>query len=63
MTFGDRQQERHGQITKEAAFKILDTFYANGENILDTANSSFLCPFLFRHLASNHSVCSVPCIA
>ncbi|KAK9427302.1 sterigmatocystin biosynthesis dehydrogenase stcV [Lipomyces doorenjongii] len=31
MTFGDQQQERYGEISKEVAFNVLDTFYANGE--------------------------------
>ncbi|CRG91354.1 hypothetical protein PISL3812_08402 [Talaromyces islandicus] len=39
MTFGDQQQERYGEITKDIAFDILDTFYANGGNFLDTASA------------------------
>ncbi|QSZ37114.1 hypothetical protein DSL72_009207 [Monilinia vaccinii-corymbosi] len=39
MTFGDRQQDRYGEITKQQAFEIMDTFYAQGGNFLDTANS------------------------
>ncbi|KAF5665004.1 sterigmatocystin biosynthesis dehydrogenase stcV [Fusarium heterosporum] len=38
MTFGDRQKERYGDITKEISFNILDHFYSNGGNFLDTAN-------------------------
>lgn len=38
MTFGDKQQEKYGKITKEAAFDILDHFYNNGGNFYDTAN-------------------------
>ncbi|KAL0936814.1 Norsolorinic acid reductase B [Colletotrichum truncatum] len=39
MTFGDQQQERYGEITKQTAFDILDKFYASGGNFLDTANA------------------------
>lgn len=38
MTFGDRQQDRYGEITKQTAIDILDNFYAKGGNFLDTAN-------------------------
>ncbi|KAB2576571.1 putative norsolorinic acid reductase protein [Lasiodiplodia theobromae] len=39
MTFGTSHQERYGEITKEEAFAILDTFYTNGGNFIDTANA------------------------
>ncbi|KAL2109597.1 hypothetical protein VUR80DRAFT_2271 [Thermomyces stellatus] len=39
MTFGSKQQERYGEITKEDAFEILDTFYAAGGNFIDTASA------------------------
>lgn len=39
MTFGDSQQERYGEITKEIAFKMLDHFYESGGNFIDTANA------------------------
>ncbi|KAG9661915.1 Aldo/keto reductase, partial [Aureobasidium melanogenum] len=38
MTFGDKQQEKYGKITKQAAFDIMDHFYKNGGNFFDTAN-------------------------
>jgi len=38
MTFGSSQQERYGEITKETAIQILDTFYAGGGNFIDTAS-------------------------
>lgn len=38
MTFGDTQQDRYGKITKDEVFNILDTFYSNGGNFIDTAN-------------------------
>lgn len=38
MTFGDTHQERYGETSKEQCFQILDTFYANGGNFIDTAN-------------------------
>ncbi|KAI3340747.1 Aldo/keto reductase [Ustulina deusta] len=39
MTFGDKQQERYGEISKGQCMQILDTFYANGGTFLDTANA------------------------
>ena len=39
MTFGTSHQERYGEITKEEAFAILNTFYNNGGNFIDTANA------------------------
>lgn len=39
MTFGDKQQERYGKITKKDAFDILDHFYSAGGNFIDTANA------------------------
>lgn len=38
MTFGSSHQERYGKITKETAFSIMDTYYDNGGNFIDTAN-------------------------
>ncbi|KAJ9649902.1 hypothetical protein H2198_010777 [Neophaeococcomyces mojaviensis] len=38
MTFGESQKDRYGEITKETAFNILDHFYSNGGNFIDTAN-------------------------
>uniref|UniRef100_A0A060T603 ARAD1B15708p n=1 Tax=Blastobotrys adeninivorans TaxID=409370 RepID=A0A060T603_BLAAD len=38
MTFGLSQSERYGQCSKEDAFGILDTFYSQGGNFIDTAN-------------------------
>ena len=38
MTFGDSHQERYGKMSKDAAFAIMDHFYDNGGNFIDTAN-------------------------
>ncbi|KAI9045187.1 putative NAD(P)-linked oxidoreductase [Aspergillus affinis] len=38
MMFGSSHQERYGEITKETAFSIMDTYYDNGGNFIDTAN-------------------------
>ncbi|KAF7541864.1 hypothetical protein G7054_g212 [Neopestalotiopsis clavispora] len=38
MTFGDQAQDKYGSITKKSAFDVLDTFYTNGGNFIDTAN-------------------------
>ncbi|KAF3397965.1 Norsolorinic acid reductase B [Penicillium rolfsii] len=38
MTFGERQKDRYGECSKEEAFAILDHFYSQGGNFLDTAN-------------------------
>jgi aryl-alcohol dehydrogenase-like predicted oxidoreductase len=38
MTFGLAHQERYGEMTKEAAFAIMDHYYDNGGNFIDTAN-------------------------
>lgn len=38
MTFGDAHSERYGVCDKETSFKILDTYYDQGGNFLDTAN-------------------------
>ncbi|KAI6841721.1 Norsolorinic acid reductase [Hortaea werneckii] len=38
MIFGDKQQERYGVMTKQAAFDMMDEFYNQGGNFLDTAN-------------------------
>jgi len=39
MTFGDSQNDRYGECSKEAAFAILDHFYSQGGNFVDTANT------------------------
>lgn len=39
MTFGGTHPEKYGQCSKEDAFAILDYFYDNGGNFLDTANA------------------------
>lgn len=38
MTFGDNQRDRYGECSKEDAFSILDHFYSQGGNFIDTAN-------------------------
>lgn len=38
MTFGDKQPETYGDITKETVMDILDRFYDEGGNFIDTAN-------------------------
>ncbi|KAI5297639.1 hypothetical protein KEM55_004440, partial [Ascosphaera atra] len=38
MTFGETHQARYGKITKETAIEIMDTYYDNGGNFIDTAN-------------------------
>jgi aryl-alcohol dehydrogenase-like predicted oxidoreductase len=38
MTFGDKQQEVYGEMTKQAALEILDYYYEQGGNFIDTAN-------------------------
>ncbi|KAL2820138.1 NADP-dependent oxidoreductase domain-containing protein [Aspergillus cavernicola] len=38
MTFGDQQQDRYGECSKEEASSILDHFYSEGGNFLDTSN-------------------------
>lgn len=40
MTFGEAQNERYGKLEhgKKTAFEILDTFYSQGGNFIDTAN-------------------------
>jgi hypothetical protein len=38
MTFRGTHPEKHGECSKEDAFAIMDHFYDNGENFLDTAN-------------------------
>lgn len=38
MTFGEKQSDRYGKCSKEEAFRILDHFYSQGGNFLDTAN-------------------------
>ena len=39
MNFGDTHKERYGECSKETAFDILDHFFENGGNFLDTANA------------------------
>ncbi|CAI7606269.1 unnamed protein product [Penicillium pancosmium] len=39
MNFGEGWKERLGECDKENSFKILDTFYENGGNFIDTANN------------------------
>jgi aryl-alcohol dehydrogenase-like predicted oxidoreductase len=39
MTFGDKQSERYGEVTQGAAFSIMDHFYKEGGNFIDTANA------------------------
>lgn len=39
MSFGESQKEFFGEITKATAFEILDTFYANGGNFIDTSSA------------------------
>ena len=39
MTFGTKDNERYGICSKESALQILDLFYAEGGNFIDTANT------------------------
>lgn len=39
MTFGESHQDRYGECSKEDAFAILDHFYSEGGNFVDTANA------------------------
>ncbi|KAJ5683031.1 Norsolorinic acid reductase B [Penicillium macrosclerotiorum] len=39
MNFGEGWKERLGECDKENSFKMLDTFYENGGNFIDTANN------------------------
>ena len=39
MNFGDAWAETFGECSKETSFEILDYFYENGGNFLDTANN------------------------
>ncbi|QIW97316.1 hypothetical protein AMS68_002834 [Peltaster fructicola] len=39
MTFGTASPERYGEVSKETAFEIMDTFYKQGGNFIDTANA------------------------
>ncbi|KAI2828005.1 hypothetical protein CBS147343_5769 [Aspergillus niger] len=39
MTFGGRQESRYGDCTREDAFSILDHFYSQGGNFIDTASA------------------------
>ncbi|KAJ4371631.1 hypothetical protein N0V83_004851 [Neocucurbitaria cava] len=38
MTFGESNPERYGVCSKEESFRILDHFYSEGGNFIDTAN-------------------------
>lgn len=38
MTFGNKQPERYGEVSKDEAFAIMDHFYSQGGNFIDTAN-------------------------
>lgn len=38
LTFGGRSQERYGECSREDAFEILDYFYSQGGNFIDTAS-------------------------
>ncbi|KAK2778487.1 norsolorinic acid reductase [Colletotrichum kahawae] len=39
MNFGDNFKERMGECTKETAFAIMDHYYSQGGNFIDTANN------------------------
>lgn len=39
MNFGDAWKEFMGECDKQTAFQILDYFYGNGGNFIDTANN------------------------
>jgi aryl-alcohol dehydrogenase-like predicted oxidoreductase len=39
MTFGDVHNEKYGVCSKETSFAILDHFYSNGGQFIDTANA------------------------
>ena len=39
MNFGENWKEAMGECTKETAFEMLDFFYDNGGNFIDTANN------------------------
>lgn len=39
MTFGESHKERYGECSKADAFEILDHFYKEGGNFVDTANA------------------------
>jgi aryl-alcohol dehydrogenase-like predicted oxidoreductase len=39
MNFGDAWKGFMGECSKEAAFQIMDYFYENGGNFIDTANN------------------------
>lgn len=49
MTFGEAHSERYGKCSKETAFAIMDSFFKNGGNYLDTANTRVerFCKLLF----------------
>jgi aryl-alcohol dehydrogenase-like predicted oxidoreductase len=39
MTFGNSHSERYGVCPKDEAFAIMDHFYSEGGNFIDTANT------------------------
>jgi aryl-alcohol dehydrogenase-like predicted oxidoreductase len=39
MTFGLAHAEKYGEMTKETAFDIMNAFYDDGGNFIDTANA------------------------
>lgn len=39
MTFGEAHSDRYGYCSKNDAFAILDHFYSEGGNFIDTANA------------------------
>jgi predicted aldo/keto reductase-like oxidoreductase len=39
MNFGENWKQALGECTKETAFEMLDYFYENGGNFIDTANN------------------------
>ncbi|SCO92658.1 probable voltage-gated shaker-like K+ channel, subunit beta/KCNAB [Fusarium oxysporum] len=39
MIFGEKQTHRYGEITKSESFAILDHFYSQGGNFIDTSNN------------------------
>jgi aryl-alcohol dehydrogenase-like predicted oxidoreductase len=39
MNFGDAWTDAMGECSKETAFEILDYYYQNGGNFIDTANN------------------------
>jgi aryl-alcohol dehydrogenase-like predicted oxidoreductase len=39
MTFGNKQSDRYGEVSRDTAFAIMDHFYNEGGNFIDTANA------------------------